>query len=167
MTSSAICEYADCRKTDHQQAVEKLLLGIGRTIPSTPTAADQGLLRTQLMLQFEETFEMAEAMGLEVHFDPCANRHELMGIKDLQLVPVGTPDVVEIADAGADLMVIATGALSLCGIADLALLREVNENNILKINTGRLCSITGKFLKAPDHPRPDIKKVLQAQGWSA
>jgi predicted HAD superfamily Cof-like phosphohydrolase len=69
------------------------------------------------------------------------------------------------ADGLADTMVICAGGMAICGIADLPLLREVDDNNLLKLDTGYFDAERGKFIKAKNHPKPDIAKVLKAQGW--
>src|SRR5690606_27317494 len=74
-------------------------------------------------------------------------------------------NMLELADGCADLSVVTTGTLSACGIADKALLEEVDRNNIAKFRDGVKKREDGKVLKPEGHQPPDIRRVLIGQGW--
>jgi hypothetical protein len=68
-----------------------------------------------------------------------------------------------VADGCLDLNVVSTGTLSCCGISDLALQAEVNENNLRKFPEGFKLDAGGKYTKPPGHKPPRIKEILAAQ----
>lgn len=152
-------------KSEHQQAVEKLLRGIGHPVPDRPVVADTLLLKSQLQLVAEEFFELLDALTTELYVDPTVDVRRSIQYKNVAFRGLAFPDLVQIADACGDLMVVVVGMMSLCGIADIGLLREINDNNLLKLKNGKLCPHTGKFIKPPDHPKPNIAYRLEEQGW--
>jgi predicted HAD superfamily Cof-like phosphohydrolase len=149
-------------QTPHQSNVEKFLRGIGRLVPDFPRAPDVATRAAWARLLLEEVFEWIEAAGLGVLCEGGG-----VAFKDLSVSVDGwaEPNLVKMVDASADISVVNTGALSLCGVADSAILDEVDENNLLKIGRGRMDPVSGKFIKPPDHPRPDFEKRLRLQGW--
>lgn len=164
-------------KTPHQHRVEQMLNGIGREVPPGPKLAPASLRVLWARLLLEEVLETIEAAGLALTVDgvdapaPDANpvKHFL---NKFQFQPNNTEDGIDLAGLAkeiADVSVVATGFFSINGISDQQILEIVDENNILKIKTGRKDPETGKWLKAPDHPKPDrdIKKVLKVQSIAA
>lgn len=150
------------RRSFHQTMVDSLQRGIGNHVPPYPELASDDILLMQCRLLVEETLETLLAAGVSIHQD----EHGDVTLKGLEFYRHGSADLVGIADGAADVMVIAAGMLSLNGISDESLLWEVNVNNLLKIGTGKRDPVTGKFTKHPDHPKPNIRKVLEAQGWT-
>lgn len=153
-------------KSEHQAAVERFLVGIGRPVPDRPSVADVDLLATWGRLLLEETMEWIEAAGLEVvsaeDGGETFDRHGLTVRRAWR----AAPDLVAMVDASADVSVVNTGCLSINGVADLDVLRTVDDNNLLKVATGRICPETGKFLKPLGHPKPDFAAALRRQGWA-
>ncbi|RME74113.1 MAG: hypothetical protein D6785_16225, partial [Planctomycetota bacterium] len=87
-------------------------------------------------------------------------------LKEWNLVPNGKkPSLVEIADGCADIMVVTTGTLSACGISDIPLQEEVDQNNLSKFGPGGYEREDGKWVKPPDHKPPKILKILEDQGY--
>lgn len=162
-------------KSEHQLAVEKFHDGIGLTTPSEPVVPTDDKLTSRCMLLLEEVLEFVDACGVEIHTrvpTPESDWQQWKNMrtefKDLTFYKTSAAkaDLVGMADGLADTMVICAGGLAVCGIDDIPLLREVDNNNLLKISTGHLDEVTGKFIKAPNHPKPDIAGVLKAQGWT-
>jgi len=161
-------------KSEHQQLVEELLRGIGHPLPETPQVTDDDRLVLYARLLIEEAMEFLEAAGVELHIntygkyrinDVTSHRGPIH-FKDMEFVksyPGG--DLVGIADGLGDVMVIAVGGLSLCGIKDIPLLLEIDGNNLLKLKRGHKDPKTGKFIKPKDHPRPNIEEMLKQLGW--
>jgi predicted HAD superfamily Cof-like phosphohydrolase len=153
-------------RTRHQLAVDELTRGIGKIIPSKPTAPDKQKLMVQIRLILEEAQELIDSSGLAIASDLTRDIRKPIDLRELVLYAGDKPvDLVGIADDVADLHVVVAGVNSICGIADAAILNEVNDNNLLKIANGHLDPVSGKFIKPPNHPKPDIKKHLLAQGW--
>jgi predicted HAD superfamily Cof-like phosphohydrolase len=71
--------------------------------------------------------------------------------------------MVEIVDGCADVIVVTTGTLSACGVADSAVQNEVDQANLRKFGPGSYKREDGKWMKPPDFRPPDIEAVLAAQ----
>lgn len=149
-------------KSRHQARVERLMLAFEQRVHAKPTIPDEAtrILRARLIL--EECLETVEALGVRV---TETKRGSIVEFENLIFEPYGEPDLVEIADGCADISVVTIGTLSACGISDLPLLEEVDRNNLLKIEYGRVNRETGKFEKPKNHPAPAIGLVLEAQCW--
>lgn len=157
--------YDPRRKSQHQLDVEIFLRGIGHPLPSTPQLASDDRLTTWGRLLLEETWEtITEGLQAHIYVDPTFNRMHPLDWKHTAFSGLAYPDLEKIADGCADVIVIATGLMSLCGMADYWLLKEVDDNNVLKLEKGQICKATGKFIKPPDHPKPDLAKRLADQG---
>lgn len=148
-----------------------MTLGFGQPAPENPDEADVldnhlRIARARLIL--EEALETVNrGLCLEVSLKEIASSgRRTVCLENMELTPNrATVDMVELADGCADLSVVATGTLVTYGIADKALLEEVDNNNLLKIKNGHL-DANGKFVKPKNHPAPDIEGVLKSQGWS-
>lgn len=156
-------------KSEHQQRVEVFMRGAGQLMPSTPTIPSEHvrLLRARLLL--EEAMETIKALGVTVKVKLLPIKDisgcvpfELAGLK-VENVPL---DLVEIADGFADVSVVNVGGMLACGISDVGLLAEVDNNNLAKLRHGRVDE-GGKFIKPPSHPAPNISRVLYEQGGVA
>jgi len=157
--------YDPRRKSAHQHAVEQLLRGIGHPIPTKPEMADTLLLASQLKLIWEEFSELVQGLTSEMYVDPSVDIRRAIHWKEVTFRGLAFPDLVEVADACGDLMVVIVGMMSLCGISDDNILREINDNNLLKLKNGHLDPVSGKFIKPKDHPKPDIIGRLKDQGY--
>ena len=163
-------EYAMHRnrlKTEHLQAVERFHVGMGVDVPIQPTVPSNARLIARAKLLMEETLEFIEAAGIELQIQSSMMLNPApLRFEHLQFVKIKPADMIEMADGLADVAVITAGGMAICGIADLPLLREVDDNNLLKLSTGHFDDKSGKFIKAKNHPKPDITAVLKAQGWT-
>ena len=148
-------------KSEHLQAVERFHVGMGVDVPDKPVVPSDERLLARAKLLMEEAMEFIEAAGITLSFLGAHN----IEFDDLEFIKSAPADLVGMADGLADTMVICAGGMAICGIADLPLLREVNDNNLLKLDTGYFDAERGKFIKAKNHPKPDIASVLKAQGW--
>lgn len=157
--------YYPRQKSRHQLDVETFLSGIGHPLPTTPQLADIKRLETWGRLLLEETWEtIVDGLQTKIYVDPSIDISKPLDWKNTAFNGLAYPNLQEIAGGCADVIVIATGLMSLCGVADYWVLKEVDDNNLLKLRNGRMCPHTGKFLKAPDHPKPDIMRRLLDQG---
>lgn len=79
---------------------------------------------------------------------------------------VETDDLVEIADALADIVYVAYGAAISHGIDLDEILKEVQRSNLSKLENGKvLRREDGKILKGKDFSEPDIATILRRNGW--
>lgn len=157
--------YDPRQKSRHQLDVETFLNGIGHPLPATPKLADINRLQTWGRMLLEETFEtIIDGLQTKIYVDPSIDVRKPLDWKNTAFSGLAYPRLDLIADGCADVIVIATGLMSLCGIADYWVLKEVDDNNLLKLKTGKMNPVTGKFEKAPDHPKPDIWRRLRDQG---
>ena len=106
---------------------------MGAKSPATPTLPSAQSLLECLALVDEERGELARA---------CASG-----------------DLVEIADAVADLIVVVTQITFRCGIDIDAVLEEVHNSNMTKV--GGKFNAAGKFVKPATYRPADVKAVLQ------
>jgi predicted HAD superfamily Cof-like phosphohydrolase len=70
-------------------------------------------------------------------------------------------DIVEVADALADLLVVVNGAALAWGIALEPIFAEVHRSNMTK--DGGLLREDGKILKGPDFSPPNLEPLLESQ----
>lgn len=81
-------------------------------------------------------------------------------------------DLVEMADALADLLYVVVGAAYTLGVNLEAVLAEVQRSNMSKLGVDGLPirilegPKTGKIVKGPNFSEPDIATVLKKQGWT-
>lgn len=158
-------------KSEHYQRVEEFMRRAGQETPDCPMIPSQEirLLRARLIL--EEALETAWALGVHVRLNDPEQSITIYGIKDLELTPSESyraehqPNFVEIADGCADIMVVTTGTLVACGIADMPLQAEVDRANLDKFGPGGYKRADGKWIKPPDHRSPDVASVLERQRW--
>lgn len=118
--------------------------------PLAPTIPDEDTRIVAARIMYEEVLETIHALGLYVGNGIVERGYN-------------TPDLIEIADGVADVLYTAIGVAVACGINPEPILREVCENNALKLKN--CVFINGKLQKPAGHPRPDIRKHLKAQAW--
>lgn len=146
--------------TDHYDRVRTFMILARQHVrnkPEMPTQAEREL-RARLIL--EEALETIEALGFEVMVD----ERSALSLNGVLFDSCLKPDLEEIADGCADLSVVTTGTLLACGIADVPLLKLVDENNLAKFGEGHSWSPEGKLLKPPGHKKPDIAGLLKVLG---
>jgi len=126
-----------------------------RDIPDIPTRTER-VLCARLVL--EDAFELVYGLGLEISFGE-ENRPIF--------TDAGCADLIEVADAGADLEYVLKGALARCGINnDGAIFRRVHENNMLKFALDASgepkysVSPEGKLVKPKDHKKVDLTDLV-------
>ena len=148
--------------TPHYERVRKFMIQAKQipammTEPTVPDAATR-ILRAKLIL--EEALETVNALGVTAYING-----QDIAKTDLGFEATHEPNLVEIADGCADVMVVTTGTLIACNIEDRPLLEAVDQNNLAKFGPGHSFREDGKLIKPPGHKPPDIAEVLRAQGW--
>lgn len=180
------------RRTPHQMRVDQMMLMIRELkgnmpdLPSTPIVPPRTMILKQLKLILEETMEVIEACGYELRITSEAvnlradceygdHLQTLLKYDELELVAAFDDNVhVEhvhngiphIAKELADLSVVTTGMFSELGISDLAVLEEVDANNLSKFAPGAYVDENHKLRKPPTYQPADINSVLVSQGWT-
>lgn len=76
---------------------------------------------------------------------------------------VASRDLVEVADALADMIVVVTQLSFRCGLPMDDVLAEVHRSNMTKVG-GRF-NEAGKFVKPPTYTPADVASVLRRHGW--
>lgn len=138
------------------------------TIPTEDVPDEVRLLRGRLVL--EEAFELAAALGLKVSLsedtDPVVVDPKKMTV---ELDEDAEMDMVETADAVADIVVVTKGTALALGIpVDAILLEEVGPSNMAKLGPdGKPILREGdnKVLKPEGWQPPNIPRVLEKAGW--
>lgn len=158
------------RKLDDTLAIEHFMRSFGQNVRDTPTTdvSDKDrVLRGRLVI--EEALELLQALGLRFAVGDAEPR--LVDPKDFNItVDEDTPvDLVEVADALADLVVVVKGTASTYGVpVDEITLAEVMPSNMSKLDAdGNPIHdpVTGKVVKSDQFFQPDIAKYLVAGGW--
>lgn len=123
--------------------VKEFMTVMGQEVKATPKIADYGTCILRLALIKEELGELKEAM-LE-------------------------NDIVETADAIADILYVVYGAAVAFGIDIDEVFQEVHSSNMSKLDEdgNAIFDEMGKVMKGPDYFRPNIAQVLLQQGISA
>lgn len=157
--------------TDYSYAVRKFMDAFDQSIRTTPTAditPEEQVLRVQLVV--EEALEFAEAMGVTVAFpiDLAETQYvEVARNRDKIRHHVYQPvDLVEAADALADLHVVTFGSEITMGIPGADVFDAVHESNMEKLVNGKpLKNEIGRVVKPEGWRPPNIKQVLLDDGW--
>jgi len=140
-------------------------------VPDQPMVPDESIRRLRAILILEEALETVKALGFDIasiHYrNPQGYQPRASLGFDFDNWQVGywnvPPDLVEIADGCADISVVTIGTLSACGIADEAILEEVDLNNLAKFGLGGYRRADGKWIKPAGHQPPDIQALLKSQ----
>lgn len=158
--------------TDRTKALREFMEAFEQTVRTTPTAQispEEQVLRVNLVI--EEALEFAEAMGVAVgfpmdlketrHSDVAAYRHKI------KLAAIRPIDLVEAADALADLSVVCIGSELTLGIPGDDVFETVHENNMSKLGPDGhpIKNEIGRVVKPAGWRPPDIRKVLVDDGW--
>lgn len=152
---------------NHIEAVKKFKLGAGQSVPDTKVDPSRAEKITCVRLMIEEVLEMATALGVDIMIpEEDGNPPKYInGASNFIYDVVDGADLTEVLDAAVDIMWVAvTGPLVLCGISDKLspALEAVDQNNLLKLANGHKCPETGKFIKPKNHPKVDLKSILDS-----
>lgn len=132
-----------------------------RTSPTTDISAEERVLRVRLVL--EEAFEFCAAMGCRV--EVAQPEHVNADTIEVEIDPTSPGiNLVESADALADIEYVVNGSALCLGIPQAAVVREVHRSNMSKLGEDGKPIYRegdGKVLKGPGYFKPDIAAVLR------
>ena len=148
-------------RSDHQKRVDRFMELAEQNLPLSPSIPSEETRKLRAKLIFEECLETIDALG--VSLTTGAGAFAINKDANIEYTVDHDPDLIEIADGCADVMVVTTGTLSACGIDDIELQTIVDENNLAKFGPGGHRREDGKWVKPPGHIPPDIRKVIENQ----
>lgn len=131
----------------------------GQTMPDKPTVPSDEVVRLRLRLVAEEFFELLGACVVNV--DGRAEEIVRQCIREHSI----NVDLVEAADALADIAYVVEGTALAFGISSDAVLAEVHASNLRK-DFGNVPA-GGKVRKPDGWVGPDVERVLAEQRWEA
>jgi predicted HAD superfamily Cof-like phosphohydrolase len=140
-----------------QRRIVKFMGKALQKVPTSPVVPIEEVRRLRAALILEEALETIEALGFCAVVKPVIDGHSCT------IVAGGEPDLIEIADGCADIMVVTLGTLSACGIADESVMREVLDSNDSKFADGHYINEIGKLIKSPLYKPARIDQVLISQ----
>jgi predicted HAD superfamily Cof-like phosphohydrolase len=160
--------------TRHQAAVEIFMRLAGQETPAVPTVPDEATRQLRARMILEEALETIHALGVTAsmyaggaHYDLAMQGDSDAGYNEHMVFTCShKPDLVEIADGVADVIVVATGTALACGIRPEPIQQLVDESNLAKFGPGSKRREDGKWLKPPGWEPPKIAEELQRQGWT-
>ncbi len=162
-------------RSEHQKRVDEFHRLAGHIDPTEPTVPSPETRRLRARLILEEALETIGALGCIVFWrdqetddtgiisGPVDSSPYELGISENCIQDGNSLSLEEIADGCWDTIVVTTGTLSACGIDDQEGQEEVDNNNLAKFGPGGYRRDDGKWVKPPNHPKPDIKGVLERQ----
>ena len=156
----------------HQSRVEAFMYQAEQEVPDKPTIPDLETRKLRAQLVMEEALELLEGLGIlpvvnidtELPFeDQVPENSVILDMQYFSFKDTGRADLVEIADACADLSVVTVGTASACGLDMEPILEEVDNNNLSKFSEGGYKDENGKWIKPPDWQPPRIEELIDEQ----
>lgn len=144
-----------------QIRVKEFSKGCRQPAPDGPTLPGNLTKTLRVRLLLEEVLELAEASGVGV-FVLAESLGKPLTMKAVHCEVTHESDIVEIADAIADINYVAYGAAVAYGLDMEPIDKEVHANNMLKLKNSSFDE-NGKLVKPKDHPRVDLKPIIAAQ----
>lgn len=145
--------------TKLQGQVKKWMEMAGQDCPEKPTIPDAQtrILRVRLLL--EEVLELSKASGVSIG---CNGEYDIDDMDMFDFYAKGEVDLVEVADALADINYVSYGAANAYGLNMEPFEECVHENNESKFVDGWIDEF-GKFRKGPNYKPVDLKPILEKQ----
>lgn len=148
-----------------QRLVQEFMTKAGQDTPDKPTIPELEVTALRCRLILEELNEFIHASG--VRLDTYTMSQHSAGKVEFKadfVVGAAPADIIEVADALADLLVVVYGAAVAWGISIDSVFGAVHESNMSKFIDGHKRE-DGKWIKGPSYTPVDLKPVLEAQGW--
>ncbi len=143
----------------HQLQVDDFNERKGVRLPISPFIPDRDGILNQIRIIFDEVLELVQGAGVDIGV-----RYHGAGAGGI--VPIAKSvmryetnprpvDIKEVVDGFADVSVTITGLLSMFGVADLPVLKKVDESNLDKYNIP-ICHVCGIIMQMDDNGPPAI-----------
>ena len=144
-----------------QKSVKNFMFKVGQPTPESPSIPDNltRVLRVSLLL--EEVLEFANASGVRINVIQSIFENDL-SIENFNYEIEDDADLVEVADALADINYVAAGAGVAYGLDLEPIEKEVCRSNDSKIENGHRRE-DGKWIKGPNYSPADLKPIVEAQ----
>lgn len=137
--------------TDHYDRIKTFMKLAGQETPEEPITPSLEIRKLRAKLILEEALETIYALGFEIEQQ---DNHKFW------MNEVTHFNQIEVVDGCCDISVVTIGTLIACGVPDDIFLREVDQNNIEKIQNSTIRD-DGKLVKDPDHKPPKIQEILE------
>ena len=149
-----------------QQNVREFHEKAGQLINDKPTIVDSktAILRVRLLL--EEVLEFAEASGVEILTKQGDNLDTEAMNGELTFSHTGKANLIEVADALADINYVSAGAAICYGIDMEPVDLNVHLSNLSKFIDGYRDE-NGKWIKGPSYTPVNLEPILKEQGWNS
>lgn len=151
-----------------ERRVRAFHLKYGHPVRTTPTILGEEEVRFRARLVTEEYLELLTALGFDVEKYETSSHYGAgcIYVADqlrtlLEEDPLRPADLVECADALADLAYVVEGTAATLGVRMGPVLDEVQRANMSKGENGP----DGKPTKPEGWKPPDVRRVLEDQGW--
>lgn len=145
--------------TNFQKNVSNFMKAVGQSCPDSPTVPDNLTRVLRISLLIEEVLELAEASGVKV----CLfNDDTPLSVNDFNYNIEGEVNLIEIADALADINYVSAGAACSYGLDLEPFEEEVCRSNDSKITNG-FRRKDGKWQKGPDYSPANLSPILEKQ----
>lgn len=133
-----------------QQEIKEFMIRAGQDCPYKPTVPTIEVAELRIKLIKEELNELYEAIGLGRKF---------VAQDETELVPC---NLIEVADAVTDLLVVTIGCAIACGIDIQPCWDEVHRSNMTKFIDGYKRE-DGKWIKGPSYSPANLKPIIEKQ----
>jgi predicted HAD superfamily Cof-like phosphohydrolase len=145
-----------------QKNVREFMQKAGQDTPDVLTIPDEAtrILRVKILL--EEVFEYADAMGVGIYNKSTGAAKDNVNDDTVEFVIKGDVDLVEVADAIADVDYINNGNAIAMGIDMEPVKVEVQRSNMSKFIDGHRRD-DGKWVKGPSYSPADVAGELVTQ----
>jgi predicted HAD superfamily Cof-like phosphohydrolase len=142
----------------NQDKVREFMAKAGQPTPEAILEEpDEKTKALRISLLMEELLELAKASGVQVSVGYAVD------IEDFEFNVIGKTDIVEVADALADIEYVMHGASVAYGLKMQPIFDVVHESNMAKFGPGGYRNAVGKWIKPPDWQKPDISALLDEQ----
>lgn len=121
-------------RESNQDSIAGWMRAAGQDAPASPTIPSDKIQRLRVSLVLDEALELDLAFR--------------------------NNDLVEVADAIADLLYVIYGTAVACGIDAQKCLDEVHRSNMTKLD-GMVVREDGKILKGPHYDPPNLKRIIE------
>jgi predicted HAD superfamily Cof-like phosphohydrolase len=145
--------------TPFQKSVKTWMAAVGQSTPKSPSIPDNLTRTLRISLLLEEVLELAEASGVEVSFSEDGSK---INIDDFNYNINGEVNLIEVADALADIDYVSAGAACSYGLDMEPFQNEVCRSNDSKLIDGYKRN-DGKWIKGPKYSPAKLGPILRNQ----